>query len=1131
MIMMKAKRSEGFRHGLFFLLVGVLTAQSDPLLSSWYTERSGVYARVFQNDAAIPNGATTTWVHPGGGASQTTPTYAGVHELSYTDDWLYLRTTGLGSYTMGPWYADETRTSFFPSFPSNSNGFPGSQLYRIPRFPVDPTTVTTHTLTEDGAIGYFVNGVAMFDTRDSFSYQSPPGRDVPNGAERWNRDAYVNELLTFDASLAHQIRGFYHYHCNPSALRYQLGDSTDFDEPNNTYSENFNGQHSPILGWTREGLPVYGPYAYSDPLGPDSGVRRMITGYQSRSGLTTRDTWPAWATRFYAEAGVSFLPGPDVSATYPLGRYMEDNDYKGDLGMALGVDFDLNEYNTRWCVTPEFPDGTWAYFTCIDESGVPAYPYNISRAYFGEPLGGAPDGLPDTDEAGAPVTTIFQGGPEKADTINSVSVDTLINDEITIVWSGVEGATYVVEESADLGAAAPWTPVAPAAVAQGDTLRAEDTGALGADRSNFYRVARTDLASFDSSGFDFTNPFAGPFTTVTVTLTGNTGQTAPPNLSILPISLTFDGMTIDLATVSRPSQQEITFDADLSDLGPGTFNIVATFRGATGIQLSNYTIVPAVQHNILLLIVDDWGTDSSPFDNNPTLSPGTTFPTMANLQSLAAQGVRFRNGYAQPVCSPTRAALLTGRQAWRTGVGSPGDILQASEITLPRAFADAGSPYALASYGKWHLGGTGGGMDILGWSNTGGWPEFIGITGGGAGDYFSWRKNDNGTITADFTTYSTTDQVTEARTFIDARELAGNPWFVWMGFNAPHTPFHEPPADLLQGGTGTSNRELYNKALEALDTEIGRLLQSVDLNTTNVIIVGDNGTPAQVVQAPYGPVGPSGHSKSDPYEGGVHVPFIALGPDVTLPAGSTSDRLVHVVDLFPTILALAGVPYPGTGIDATSILPILNGTDTARRCAVTETFNDTNFPAARSIRMETDPLFPGSDPDYKLIIFGDPTTTTDTPTFELYNLINDPNENSPLNLAALNPSQQAAYDALIAKDNALGGGYSEPFGGPSTADIVYLEIRNPSVPAPPRRVNLAPDSVTINGTATGVTYVSRSSFGTVLSDEGDDAADVYWIKCTVDPSNAPYTSAVIDFPDAPGGNPRIFNALNIYLIP
>lgn len=1117
------------------LFLTSLTLQADPLLSLWYTERSGVYARVFQNDGTVPNGATTTWFHPAGGVSQTNPTYAGIHELSHTDNWLYLRTTGLASYTMGPWYADATRTGLFPSFPSNR-----AIIYRIPRTPVDPTTVTTHTLTADGQVGYFVNGVAMFDTRDSFSYQSPPGNDIPNGAERWNRDAFVNEILTFDASLAHQINGFYHYHASPSALRYQLGDSMDYDEANNVYAENFNSSHSPILAWTREGFPVYGPYGYSDPLNPNSNVRRMVSGYQRRTGITQRDTWPAWASRLYTEVGVGFLPGPDVDATYPLGRYMEDNDYKGDLGLtqyngtgtfAENLFFDLNEYNTRWCVTPEFPSGTWAYFTCIDAAGTPIYPYNIARAYFGDPTGGAPDGLPDSDEGAAVVTTIFEGGPEKFDNITTTSVGTPTNDDVTLVWSGVEGAGYVVEESTDLGITDIWDALNSEFVADWDLLSVEDTGALGTNERKFYRVARTDLAPFDSAGFDFIDAFAGPFTPLTVTVMGDTGQAAPGNLGVIPVSLTVAGISVDLGTVSRPSQQEISFDADLSDLGPGTYTVIATFNGVFGIQIATYTIAPASQNNVLLLIVDDWGIDASPLDNNSTLNPGTTFPTMATLQSLAAQGVRFTNGYAQPVCSPTRAAMITGRQAWRTGVGAPGAILPTAETTLPEAFTVAGSPYQLASYGKWHLGGIGGASDDNGYSNTGGWPEFIGLTGGGAGDYFSWSKNDNGNVTNNFTTYTTTDQVNEAKTFIDAQEVAGNPWLVWMGFNAPHTPFHEPTPGLLQGGTGTSDRELYNKALEALDTEIGRLLQSVDLNTTTVIIVGDNGTPAQVVQAPYGPAGPNGHSKSDPYEGGIHVPFIVLGPDVTLPAGSTSDRLVHVVDLFPTILAMAGVPYPGTGVDATSILPILNGTDTAKRSAVTETFGDTMFSSARSIRMEVNPQFPGAHPDYKLIIFGDPTTTTDTPSFEFYNLANDPNEDSPLNIAALSSTEQVAYDALIAKDTALGGAYSEPFGGPSTADVVYIQLTNPSIPSPPMNLNVAPDVITINGVTVDITYVSRSSYGTDLSDEGDDVTDQYWIKCTVDPSNALYTTAEIDFPDTPGGNQRIYTASNIFLKP
>ena len=127
---------------VFLLLLTCFLLKAEPLLSTWYTKDSGRYARVFQNDDSIPNNATTTWYHPAGGVSQITPTYAGVHELSYTDDWLYLRTTGLASYSMGPWYADATRTTFFPSFPENR-----AILYRIPRTPVDPTTVTTHTLT------------------------------------------------------------------------------------------------------------------------------------------------------------------------------------------------------------------------------------------------------------------------------------------------------------------------------------------------------------------------------------------------------------------------------------------------------------------------------------------------------------------------------------------------------------------------------------------------------------------------------------------------------------------------------------------------------------------------------------------------------------------------------------------------------------------------------------------------------------------------------------------------------------------------------------------------------------------------------------------------------------------------
>jgi hypothetical protein len=79
--------------------------------------------------------------------------------------------------------------------------------------------------------------------------------------------------------------------------------------------------------------------------------------------------------------------GPNISQFYPLGHYLEDYAYLGDCGKTLGKDFDLDELNGRWCVTPEFPNGTYAYFTTIDANGQPVYPYNMGRRYHGNPAG------------------------------------------------------------------------------------------------------------------------------------------------------------------------------------------------------------------------------------------------------------------------------------------------------------------------------------------------------------------------------------------------------------------------------------------------------------------------------------------------------------------------------------------------------------------------------------------------------------------------------------------------------------------------------------------------------------------------------------------------------------------------
>ena len=293
---------------------------------------------------------------------------------------------------MGHWYLDEAKTRDFPSFPSNT-----ATTYRISKTPTD---FDGSSSTTAGTIGFFVDGVALFDSRDTFSYINNSSSDgSPMGGGRgdgiWNRDAYVNEGVTFDAAYAHQARNLHHYHANAPAVRHLLGDSVDYNESLNRYTEKFNGNHSPILGWVADGHPIYGPYAYSDPMDPSSEIRKMKSGYQKRDGTngstnlasTGRRSLPKWANTLQARDLVlsSNEYGPNVSTTYILGHYIEDYAYMGDLGLNKGTDFDLDQYNGRYCVTPEFPDGVWAYFTTIEDNGIPVFPYNVGRNFYGTP--------------------------------------------------------------------------------------------------------------------------------------------------------------------------------------------------------------------------------------------------------------------------------------------------------------------------------------------------------------------------------------------------------------------------------------------------------------------------------------------------------------------------------------------------------------------------------------------------------------------------------------------------------------------------------------------------------------------------------------------------------------------------
>ncbi|MGZ5566182.1 MAG: YHYH protein, partial [Limisphaerales bacterium] len=358
--------------------------------------------------------------------------------------------------------------------------------------PRNPTIPSTKTLTGLGAVGYFVNGVSLFDNRDAYYWN---GTTEVMGTGNWNRDAYVNEGVTFDAALAHQAGATPHYHANPIALRYQLGDHVDFTAANNTYKESTNAptQHSPIVAWVRDGLPIYGPYGYSNPLDPNSGVRRMISGFVIRDGnngtqnltFTGRTNLPLWAARAYNRSATLLTNeyGPAISTAYPLGRYIEDNDYLGDLGKTLGTDFDLNEYNARYCVTPEFPNGTWAYFVAITSNGAPAYPYNIGRAFYGNPTGNTVASITET------VTTNFVGA---ASAELRISTPVVSNNVVSLVWTATEGGTYRVESSGDV---VNWSTNAAGINA---VYNRGSVTAVNTFTNQSFRVTRTALATYDN---------------------------------------------------------------------------------------------------------------------------------------------------------------------------------------------------------------------------------------------------------------------------------------------------------------------------------------------------------------------------------------------------------------------------------------------------------------------------------------------------------------------------------------------------------------------------------------------------------------------------------------------------------
>ncbi len=332
--------------------------------------------------------------------------------------------------------------------------------------------------------------------------------------------------------------------------------------------------------------------------------------------------------------------------------------------------------------------------------------------------------------------------------------------------------------------------------------------------------------------------------------------------------------------------------------------------------------------NVLVIILDDVGAVSMGayvdyWAGKPKATGGTWEPERTaqtpTVDGICAAGLRFTEAWSHPTCSPTRAAILTGRQPFRTGVGEPcgkgsNEILP-DEPTLPRVIAEQLPDYGLGSVGKWHLGtGDDKGGDEA--PNTMGWQYFAGILSGGA-DYFTWERTVNGQ-TDEAEGYITSQITDDAIAFLAGLE-GEQPWLLWVAYTAAHTPIHLPPAELHSYDElpeeldETRTLDYFEAMVEAMDTEIARLLASLPdddgdglPDDTLLILLGDNGglnsSSTTTLPAPFD----KARAKGSVYEHGVRVALCIAGAGVTEPSRDV-EALVSVVDLYDTILEAVGL--------------------------------------------------------------------------------------------------------------------------------------------------------------------------------------------------------------------------------
>ena len=377
--------------------------------------------------------------------------------------------------------------------------------------------------------------------------------------------------------------------------------------------------------------------------------------------------------------------------------------------------------------------------------------------------------------------------------------------------------------------------------------------------------------------------------------------------------------------------------------------------------------------HIIFVMADDMGWGQTGYRGHPVLKT-------PNLDAMAANGLRFERFYAGgPVCSPTRASVLTGRSHDRAGVLSHGYALRLQEKTIAQALKGAG--YVTGHFGKWHLNGhKGPGAPILATDprNPGafGFDEWVSVSNFYDVDPLMSRNGKFEQLKGD----SSEVAVAEAVKFIDKHRAGDRPLFAVVWYGSPHSPFKSLAADKAPFSDLKDNSANHYGELVAMDRSLGVLrakLREFGLaQNTLLVFCSDNGGLPEIKPDTVG--GLRGY-KGSVFEGGIRVPGIIEWPAVIQPRITTYPACV--MDLFPTVADLLNLPASAMlkPLDGISLKPLFTRDLTTRGQPI-----GFRFQAKRAL----------VDDRYKLL-----TENLGAGTFQLYDLQADPNETRDLALA------------------------------------------------------------------------------------------------------------------------------------